>query len=317
MVQGTQTDTRATATPRWRWSDHIGWIRQREASPPGQPRPERAGAEEARQLRAGRLLSIASVLPGLLATAWLVAAFPLVLISQFRPYTALPLAVVAAVVIVPLGVRLTWRSAPLGRVPWWPVLASGVLALGFGLFAAGTHDQHVLPRRDAGVYAQVGYWLAHHTGVVYQIPTATFGSSPGDLSWANAGSYQVGSTVIPQFMTGWPTALAAAHWLGGWTGLLMLPGLVGGVGVLAVAGLAGRLVGARWAPLAAALTAGAWPVLRVAQTTYSEPLALVMLAGGACLLLDMVAAGRRDAGARPDLPVRTIRAGAFAASTWP
>ena len=68
---------------------------------------------------------------------------------------------------------------------------------------------------------------------------------------------------MPQFMTGWPTMLAAAHWVAGWPGIFMLPAVVGGCAILALAGLAGRLVGQRWAPLAALWVALAWPVLRV------------------------------------------------------
>src|SRR5205814_1763397 len=67
---------------------------------------------------------------------------------------------------------------------------------------------------------------------------------------------------------------------------------------VAIAGLAARLVGPRWAPVAALLAACAWPVLRVSQTPYSEPLALVLLAGGLCLLTDVLTAGRPGAGAR-------------------
>src|SRR5204863_296324 len=61
---------------------------------------------------------------------------------------------------------------------------------------------------------------------------------------------------------------------------------------------AGTVVGPRWAPVAALLAACAWPVLRVSQTPYSEPLALVLLAGGLCLLTDVLTAGRPGAGAR-------------------
>src|SRR5439155_26528702 len=112
------------------------------------------------------------------------------------------------------------------------------------------------------------------------------------------------------FMTGWPTALAAAGWVGGWHGILVLPALVGGCAILAVGGLAARLVGARWAPVAALLAAGAWPVLRVSQTPYSEPLALVLLAGGLCLLTDVLAAGRPGAPAQPGAAPQPAEPGA-------
>ncbi|HEX5407739.1 MAG TPA: hypothetical protein VFX16_36180 [Pseudonocardiaceae bacterium] len=238
---------------------------------------------------AGRWLSIASVLPALLATAWVVAAFPLAALGAFRPALVVPLAAVMAAVIVPLGLSLLRRSAVTMRGPWWSVIATGAVAVGFTVFAALTHSEHVVPRRDAGSYAQIGYWLAHSPGTVYHVPLAAFGGSPGALGFASPAFYQHGgATVVPQFMTGWPTLLAGADWVGGWTGLLLLPTLVGGCAILAVGGLAARLLGARWAPLAALLTAGAWPVLRASQETLSEPIALLTLVASACLLVDLV-----------------------------
>lgn len=239
---------------------------------------------------AGRVLSVASVLPALLATSWVVAAFPLAALGQFRPVLVVPLAVLVAAVLVPLGLSLLRRSSVTMRGPWWSVAATGVIAVGFTVFAALSHSEHVIPRRDAGSYAQIGYWLAHHTGTVYHVPLAAFGSSPGTLGFASPAFYQHGASVVPQFMTGWPTLLAGADWVGGWTGLLLLPTLVGGCAILAVGGLAARLVGPAWAPLAALLTAGAWPVLRASQETLSEPIALLTLAASTCLLVDLVLA---------------------------
>jgi hypothetical protein len=261
----------------------------RSSGPPHgfrQPAEDTDGGSEL----AGRVLSIASVLPALLATAWVVAAFPLAALGGFRPVLVVPLAVLVALVIVPLGLSLLRRSSVTVRGPWWSVAATGTIAVGFTVFAALRHSQHVIPRRDAGSYAQIGYWLAHHPGPVYQVPLAAFGRSPGLLGFASPAFYQHGASIVPQFMTGWPTLLAGADWVGGWTGLLLLPTLVGGCAILAVGGLAARLVGPAWAPLAALLTAGAWPVLRASQETLSEPIALLTLAASTCLLVDLVLA---------------------------
>jgi hypothetical protein len=253
---------------------------------------------------AGRFLYYASLLPALLATAWVVAAFPLAALGWFQPATVIPLTVLVAAVLLPFGLGLVRRSTLILRGPWWSAAATAVIAVGFTVFAALTHSQHVIPRRDAGSYAQIGYWLAHHHGLVYRVPLAAFGSSPGQLGFASPAFYQHGATVVPQFMTGWPTMLAGAYWVGGWTGLLLLPTVVGGCAVLAVGGLAARLVGPRWAPLAALLTAGAWPVLRASQETLSEPLALLTLTAGACLLVDLVLANRKT-GATGELATAT------------
>ncbi|HEX4721498.1 MAG TPA: hypothetical protein VH333_03210 [Pseudonocardiaceae bacterium] len=268
------------------------------------PAPERRPAGE----RAGRVLSVASLLPALLATAWVVAAFPLAALGWFHPATAIPLFVVVAAVLVPLGLSLVRQAAVAVRTPWWSVAATGVVALGFTVFAAMSHSAHTIPRRDAGSYAQIGFWLAHHGSPLYPVPLAAFGPSAGPLSFASPAFYQPGGSVIPQFMTGWPTMLAGADWVGGWTGLLLLPTVVGGCAIVAVGGLAARLVGARWAPLAALLTAGAWPMLRSSQETLSEPLALLTLVAGACLLVDWMQARKAD-GLRARINRHTFAAG--------
>lgn len=242
---------------------------------------------------AGRLLSVGSLLPALLATAWIVAGFPLAAFGLFEPAIVVPLFVAVASVLVPLGLSLLRRSAVTVRGPWWSFAATVAVAVAFTLFAALSHSEHVIPRRDAGSYAQIGYWIAHNGGPFYTAPLAAFGPFPGALSFVSPAFFQHGTTVIPQFMTGWPELLAGADWVGGWTGLLLAPTIVGGFAILAVGGLAARLMGARWAPLAALLTAAAWPVLRASQETLSEPLALLMLTGGTCLLVDLVLAARR------------------------
>jgi hypothetical protein len=237
------------------------------------------------------MLAVLSVLPALLATAWLVVAVPLAAVGQFRLILVVPLVVLCALVIVVLGLSVVGRQAVIGPTAWWPVLAVLTIALGFALFAALTHSQQVVLRRDAGSYAQIGYLIAHHLGVDQSLPNLAFGSSPGAITFASPGFYQVGIAIVPEFMTGWPTLLAGADLVGGWTGMLMLPAVVGGCGIVAIGGLAARLLGARWAPLAAFLAAFAWPMLRVAQLTLSEPLGILLLAAAVCLVVDLLGTG--------------------------
>jgi hypothetical protein len=270
---------------------------RRRAPANGRTAGQRPWREASRTLAGGVLVGL-STLPALLAMAWLVVACPLAVVGLFRPAVAVPLAVAVAAAVVPLGLALARRTARAMRAPWWAALATVAIAGGFTWFAAVNRSEQAVPRRDAGSYAQIGYWLMQHPKLTFAAPAWAFGPSPGDLTFASPAFYARGSEIVPQFMTGWPTALAAAGWVGGWHGILVLPALVGGCAVLAVAGLAARLVGPRWAPVAALLAACAWPVLRVSQTPYSEPLALVLLAGGLCLLTDVLTAGRPGAGAR-------------------
>jgi hypothetical protein len=244
--------------------------------------------EPAGGTHAGRLLCLLSMVPALLCVAWLVVAFPLAALGQFRAVIVVPLALAAAAVIVPLGIGPLRRPAPQLAAPWWTTAATLAVATGFASFVAATHSEQAVLRRDPGSYAQIGLWLTHHPGPTLPIPAEAFGTSWADLAFASPGFYAQDDTIVAQFMTGWPTMLAAANWAAGWQGMFVLPALVGGCMILAVAGLTARLVGARWAPLAALLLAVAWPMLRVSQTTYSEPLAGLVLAGGIFLLLDVL-----------------------------
>ncbi len=259
----------------------------------------------------GQILALASVAPALAAIGWLVATFGPAALGVFHPALVLPLGLAAAVAAVWAGQGTVRRTGV--AAPWWAVLATVAIAVGFAAFAIATHNENVVLRRDPGSYAQISFWLSQHHALTYPIPAGDFGTAAADVNFASPAFYVRGDHLVPQFMTGWPTLLAAVGWLGGWSGVLVLPGVIGGLAVLAVGGLAGRLVGPRFAPLAAGLTALAWPVLRVAQTTYSEPLAMLLLAAGVAVLVDLVrlvsrgragtVVGDRGGTAGPPVPV--------------
>ncbi|MFF5229543.1 hypothetical protein [Dactylosporangium sp. NPDC000521] len=238
------------------------------------------------------MLVLLAVVPAVAVTAWLLVAVPLAATGHFRPGVVVPAAVVLAIPLVRWATRLP-RPGTAGSftASWSSVVATSAIAAGFALFAAVRSSQQAVLHRDAGTYAQVGLWLSGHPGLTTPVPVDAYGSAAAELTFAHPGFYVQADMIVPQFMTGWPTMLAAAHWIAGWPGMFVLPALVGGAALLAVGGLAGRLFGARWAPVAALLLGSAWPMLRVSQTTYSEPLACLMLAAGLCL-----AAGAWNAG---------------------
>ncbi|WP_432838760.1 hypothetical protein [Dactylosporangium sp. CA-092794] len=251
---------------------------------------------------AGLLLLVLPVLPALALTGWLLTAVPLAVLGAFHWWTVLPAAVLAA------GLLIRWALPrllvlPARPAPWWALGAVVAVAAGFAVLAVLTHSQQAVLHRDAGTYAQIGLWLSGHPGLTSPVPADAYGSASDMVVYHHPGFYVQNGRIVPQFMTGWPTLLAAGFWAAGWHGAFALPGLVGGAAVLAVGGLAARLTGPRWAPFAALLLALAWPMLRVSQTTYSEPLACLMLAGGLCLLADGWTTGaptsaRRATGAR-------------------
>ncbi|WP_194898870.1 hypothetical protein [Catenulispora pinisilvae] len=255
------------------------------------------------------LLAALAVVPALLVTAWLVAAFPLVWLNDFWPATAWPLFAVLSIVLLRFGLPPVLRASATLRVPWWVPAAVVAIAVGFMVFAAATHSEQVILARDNGSYAEIGYQLAHDGGLNKPIPAGAFGGSAGSMTYDSAAFYQVGGHLMPQFMTGWPTMVAAGWWVRGWTGELLMPALVGAAGLLAIAGLAARLVGPRWAPLAALVTALAFPVLKNSQTTFSETPALLLLLAAMYLLGELLVAADIDAAAMTRLRPWAFTAG--------
>jgi hypothetical protein len=261
--------------------------------------------------RPGWLFGAVTILPAVLAVAWLLPAFPLLLAGRF---TALPMVFMAA----PLAVGLcyfamrhlpaSWpaparepgqagpRRAGDRPVPWWTTAATVAVAAAFAAWQIAERTQQVIYLRDPATYLQVGYWIAHHGALPIPQSLAAFGGPHPGLGFASMDYYPRGSGIVPQFMTGTPLALAGAVWLGGLPAALVITPVIGGCAVLSFGGLAGRLVGARWAPAAAAVLALSLPEQYTSRSTFSEPLAQVLLFGGLCLLVDSLVIHR---GVRP------------------
>ncbi len=230
-------------------------------------------------------LRAAGVIPGVLVAAWLIVAFPALLLGLFYP---VPITVVA---LVP-GILLARWALPVLRVehgngartPWWSLASVVVIAAACGTFAVFTHSSQLIIQRDAGSYAQIGYWLAHNPRLPISVQSDAFGDAVNLLGFDSAAFYPKGYALIPQFMSGWPMLLGLGYQAGGWGGLFGLSGLVGALSVLAVGALSARLVGPRWAPLAALVVAVTWPMIHAFQGPYSEPIALLLLTTGLVLL---------------------------------
>jgi hypothetical protein len=140
--------------------------------------------------------------------------------------------------------------------------------------------------RDPASYLNFGYWIAHHGSLPIPQFRAAFGPSHTGLSFDSPAFYQVGRTIVPQFMAGLPMLLAPAFWAGGVAAAIGMGPVLGACGVLAFGGLAARLLGPRWAPLAALVLAVSLPVEFTGRATYSEPAAQILFLGGLCLVID-------------------------------
>jgi hypothetical protein len=267
-----------------------------EASGPAATGPADGLAAVSPPDAAARLLGRLSVLPALLVMAWLLAGLPLLLAGEFTDVLMLVVAIPLAVIIVPAGLR--WAKghtagAAFGQrpgsapVPWWAVVGVVVVAAGFGVDQMIYHSQYVIITRDPGAYFQFANWIAHHRSLSISQDRAAFGGTyGGSLRFDSYATYQVGSSVVLQFMAGLPMVLAAAFWTGGSGAAAAMAPIIGACGVLAFGGLVARLVGARWALLAALVLAISLPEQFTSRSTYSEPLAQVLLFGGLCLMID-------------------------------
>ena len=251
------------------------------------------------------------MLPTLVVMAWLLAGLPLLLAHRFTPALMLAVSVPLAVVLVVLGLRWIpgpgriagrWPAArPEGapgaaRTPWWTVAGVIAVAVAFGADQMIYHSQQILVMRDPASYLNFGYWIAHHGSLPIPQSAPAFGLTHQALSFNTPGFYQVGGTIVPQFMAGLPMILASGFWTGGVGAALAMAPVLGACGVLTFGGLAARLVGPRWAPLATLVLALSLPEQFTSRSTYSEPVAQILFLGGLCLVID--ALDRNETAAR-------------------
>jgi hypothetical protein len=278
--------------------------RPEPAPPPGPPRGQVPA----------KLFAAITVVPAMLAAAWLLPGFPLLLAGRFFAPPMVFMFAPLAVGLCYFALRqlpATWpgfRSGPAGApqparkpVPWWTVAATVAVAAAFAAWQIAEHTQQIIFLRDPATYLQVGYWIAHHGSLPITDSPDAFGAGPHTgLSFASVNYYPRGSGIVPQFMTGMPIVVAAAIWLGEVPAALVITPLIGACAVLSFAGLAGRLIGARWAPAAAAVLALSLPEIYTSRSTFSEPLAQVLLFGGLCLLTDALVVNRTKRAARAE-----------------
>ncbi len=171
-------------------------------------------------------------------------------------------------------------------VPWWALAGTIIVVVGFAVWQYAENSQQIIVLRDPGTYLQFAYWIAGHGSASIPQSLQAFGGAHQGLTFSSLGFFQVGTTVVPQFMAGLPMMLAIGVWAGGPLGAAATAPILGACAVLTFAGLVGRLAGARWAPAAALVLAVTLPQQYTSRNTFSETLAQIMLYGGLCLLAD-------------------------------
>ncbi len=277
----------------------------------------------------GVLFAAVTVLPAVLVMAWLIPGLPLLLAGRFAGIPMIVISVPLAVALVVMVLRELPSAWPHGihdirddeppaespadqvvvrpdtrdrrrrpDVPWWALAATILVATGFAVWQYAENSQQIIVLRDPATYLQFADWIAGHGSTRIPQSLAAFGGAHQGLTFSSLGFFQVGTTVVPQFMAGLPMVLAIGVWAGGPLGAAAMAPVLGACAVLAFAGLVGRLAGARWAPAAALVLTVSLPQQYTSRTTFSETLAQVMLYGGLCMLADsFVLPGGRHAAA--------------------
>ncbi|MBB6170096.1 hypothetical protein HNR23_000156 [Nocardiopsis mwathae] len=236
-------------------------------------------------LTPGRLLARVTIVPAVALAAWLLVAFPLLVVGHFTPMTGALLggpAVLAALALVPRWVP----DLPERDVPWWPVAAVALITAVFAVVQVLYHGEVLVIRRDPASYAQFTAWIAQHGSLpIPQDRELIAGDDPA-LGYGSLAYYEVGTDIWPQFLAGLPLILSVGYWIGDIPGMLVAAPIIGALGVLTFAGLAARLIGSRWAPLAALLLAVCQTQQWISRATYSEIAAQVLMLGALCLAFD-------------------------------
>ena len=270
-----------------------------------------------------RTLALVTVMPVILAVAWLVPGLLLLLVHGFLPA---PMVLIS----VPLAVALTIlvaRELP-GRWPapdatdtadttdasaqratgalgagakrsarpwaaWWGLLGTVAVAAGFAVWQLIENSPQFIVSRDPGAFTQFAFWIADHGSLPIPTSAAAFGGAHPGLAFASFGFASHGGALVPGLAPGLPIALAAGMWAHGVSGAIALSPLIGALAILAVGGLTARLAGPQWAPAGAVLLAITVPEIYTSRSAFSVTLAQALLFGGLSLVVDSFSSRRR------------------------
>ena len=153
-----------------------------------------------------RIFRQLTVIPALLAMAWLLAGLPLLLLGHFTPVLMLVLFVPLAALLLIFGLRwisgpshglLGERGAEAAPTPWWTIAAVVAVAVLFAVDQFIYHSQYIIVMRDPASYLQFGNWIARHGSLPIPQDAAAFGGYNHALSFNTAAFYQVGSVIVP------------------------------------------------------------------------------------------------------------------------
>lgn len=240
-----------------------------------------------------------TLLPVLLAMAWLVPGAALLMAGSLRPA---PLVLISApltvILVAAVGRRVPGQRlimAPSTGQPgraaaawtgWWGLAGTIVVAAGFGAWQIWLNSPQVIVTRQPGALFQVGYWIAGHGSLPIPESLRDFGGAHPGLTFASTGLAATHGGLAPQFAPGLAIVTAGGWWIHGMTTAALVSPVLAALAVLTFGGLAGRLAGPQWAPPAAAVLAVTLPEQYTSRSAFAEPLAQLLLLGGLCLVAD-------------------------------
>lgn len=193
-----------------------------------------------------------------------------------RPYTTLPLAVLATWggwrMVRPPTAQATGEARRSGA---WALAGVGIwIIVGMVLSA-----EYLMVTRDPGFLTLTGLWLTDHASsdipALGAVQVADLQTNLLPDAWQAWNLH--GDVIQPQGARALPALISVGGWIAGIPGVLAANVVVGGVGILTVYNLARRFLG----PMAALAPAAAFALtvshLGLSRSAYTEPLTLVLV----------------------------------------
>ncbi len=240
-----------------------------------------------------------TLLPVLLALAWLIPGAALLMAGRLRPAPMLLISAPLAVILIAGVMRRVPGQRPLqapGAGPpgqpvrawagWWGLAGTAAVAAGFGAWQIWLNSPQIIVMRQPGAMFQVGYWIAGHGSLPIPESLRDFSGAHPGLTFASAGLAVTHGGLAPQFAPGLAVVTAGGWWIHGMTTAVLASPVLGALAVFTFGGLAGRLAGPQWAPPAALVLAVTLPEQYTSRSAFTEPLAQLLLLGGLCLVAD-------------------------------
>lgn len=272
----------------------------RQAGPAAESREPTATVRPRRRVPwAGWCFNQLTLLPVLLAMAWLIPGAALLMAGRLRPAPLVLIsAPLAVILIAAVGRRVPGQrliAAPSAGQPgraaaawtgWWGLAGTVAVAAGFGAWQIRLNSPQVIVMRQPGALFQVGYWIAGHGSLPIPESLREFGGTHPGLTFASTGLAAAHGGLAPQFAPGVAIVSAGGWWIHGMATAALVSPVLGALAILTVGGLAGRLAGPQWAPAAAVVLALSLPEQYTSRSAFAEPLAQVLLLGGLALVVD-------------------------------